>query len=375
MEGGISNRSRNWAYNALLVLVATTATLAALELGFRLLDLRGYHEPRTRDWEHALVPDEERLPDVGIQFAPGTSFELKYDSNPRGYFDDSGGLRYRINDYGFRGPDYPLAKPAGVQRIVLIGDSFAFGEGVRFEQTLGERLEGQLNQRAGTAATVEVLNLGVGGANTLSELSYLRHRGIALQPDLVLWLYVLNDAGAARLDLWENFKDQYEKRWMRGSYLASYLYARVGRQVMGRRYIDDLVGRSKGQRNKWKRSMAWLGEANELTRSAGAKFLVAIFPFMYRLDDGYPFREFHDMVSRYCMEHGIEVLDLLPAFLGKTDTDLWVHPSDQHPNEIGHQIAADALYPVVERLVGAEDPGFERRRAARVSPSSGNSPD
>lgn len=327
--------------------VATAATLGVLEIGFRILDLRGYHAPRTRDWEHALMPDAQRLPDVGIQFVPNTSFELNYDSNPRGYFDQTGGLRYRINGYGFRGPDYPLAKPPGVQRIVLIGDSFAFGEGVRFEHTLGERLERRLNDRGGGAAPVEVLNLGVGGAGTLSELSYLRHRGIALEPDLVLWLYVLNDAGAAQLDLWENFTKQYEKRWIRGSFLASYLYARVGRQILGRRYIDELVGRSKGQRNKWKRSLKRLSEARDLARSAGVEFQVAIFPFMYRLDEDYPFRDFHEMVSIYCRNNEIDVLDLFPAFLGRTDTDLWVHPSDQHPNEIGHQIAADALYPFV----------------------------
>ena len=343
------------------------ATLGVLELGFRVLDLRGYHEPRTRAWDHALVPDDQRLPDVGIQYAPSTSFELNYDSNPRGYFDKNRGLRYRINNYGFRGPDYPLAKPPGVQRIVLIGDSFAFGEGVRFEETLGERLERRLNERGESAAPVEILNLGVAGASTLAELSYLRHRGIALEPDLILWLYVLNDAGAVHLDLWENFTQQYEKRWIRGSYLASYLYARVGRQILGQRYIDELVGRSRTQHNKWNRSMRRLGEARDVARSVGAEFLVAIFPFMYRLDDGYPFREFHDMVSTYCRDNDIEVLDLFPAFQGQTDTDLWVHPSDQHPNEIGHQIAADALY----RFVGANptmNPGL-------ASPTSAASPD
>jgi lysophospholipase L1-like esterase len=347
VEVEIPNRSRNWAYNAILALAATTATLGALELGFRIFDLRGYHTPRTREWEHALVPDAQRLPDVGIQFAPNTTFELNYDSNPRGYFDENDGLRYRINNYGFRGPDYPIKKPRGVQRIVLIGDSFAFGEGVRFEQTLGERLERLLNERGGDAAPVEILNLGVGGAGTLSELSFLRHRGIALEPDLVLWLYVLNDAGAAQLDLWENFTKQYERRWIRRSFLASYLYARVGRQILGRKYIDELVGQSKGQRKKWKRSMKRLGKAHDVARAAGAEFLVAIFPFMYRLDDGYPFRDFHDVVSIYCRNNDIDVLDLLPAFIGQTDTDLWVHPSDQHPNEIGHQIAAEALYPFV----------------------------
>jgi len=231
---------------------------------------------------------------------------------------------------------------------------------------LGERLERLLNERGGGGATVEVLNLGVGGAGTLSELSYLRHRGIPLQPDLVLWLYVLNDAGAAQLDLWENFTKQYERRWIRNSFLASYLYARVARQILGRKYIDELVGRSKGQRNKWKRSMERLSEARDVARSAGAEFQVAIFPFMYRLDDGHPFRAFHEMVLIYCRNNNIDVIDLLPAFIGETDTNLWVHPSDQHPNEIGHEIAADALYPFV-----AANPAIGGLAEAASPPSPG----
>ena len=338
---GTLNRSRSLLANALLGLAATAATLGALELAFRALDLRGYHAPRTRDWQHALVPEAERLPDVGVQFLPNSEFTLNYDSDPRGYFDGKNGLTYRINEHGFRGPGYPLAKPAGARRVVLLGDSFTFGEGVRFTDTFGHRLEALLNRDGGSG--VEVLNLGVSGAGTTAELSYLRHRGVRFQPDLVILIYVLNDAGAGRLDVWRKFTEQYQKRWLRGSYLVSYLYARVGRHVMGRRYIDSLVDAAEFELKKWERSMQGLSEAKEISASAGSRFAVAVFPFMYELGAGHPFRQFHHMVSRYCANHGIEVVDLLPAFEGHVDTDLWVHPGDQHPNEIGHAIAAEAI--------------------------------
>lgn len=340
------NRSRNLAKNLLLALTSTAVALAAAELAFRALDWRGYHEPRTREWQHALVPKAERLPDVGIQFAPDSAFEIAYDSNPRGYFEPASprpdgsptwGLRYRINAQGFRGPDVALEKPPGVRRVLVVGDSFAFGEGVRFEDTLGEQLEHRLG------AGVEVVNLGVSGANTLAELSFLRHRGVRFQPDLVLWIYVLNDAGAGGLNLWEDFTETYEARWLKSSYLVSHLYARIGRRILGRRYIDQLVESSKSQRNKWERSLARLSEARLVAEGAGARFAVAIFPFMYRLDDTYPFADFHRLVARHCRAEGIAVLDLLDAFRGQTDTDLWVHPSDQHPNEVAHRIAAAAL--------------------------------
>jgi hypothetical protein len=40
----------------------------------------------------------------------------------------------------------------------------------------------------------------------------------------------------------------------------------------------------------------------------------------------------------------MHVLDLLPSFGEHEGPELWVHPSNQHPNEIGHQIAGEALW-------------------------------
>ena len=43
------------------------------------------------------------------------------------------------------------------------------------------------------------------------------------------------------------------------------------------------------------------------------------------------------------------VLDLQPAFAGHDGPELWVHPTNQHPNEIGHRIAGTALYEFLAR--------------------------
>ena len=102
--------------NLLLMLVSILCTLLLLEGAFRLLDLRGHHAGRTRNWQQALVPKAERLPGVRVQFKPYSQFYLRYDSNPRGYFDDQNGLTYQMNQYGFRGPDYARQKPADTIR-------------------------------------------------------------------------------------------------------------------------------------------------------------------------------------------------------------------------------------------------------------------
>lgn len=91
---------------------------------------------------------------------------------------------------------------------MLLGDSFTFGEGVRLEDTFAVRLEEKL-QRSRPGA--EVLNLGISSWNTQDELIYLNRAGLDFDPDLVLAVFVLNDAAySGGLDIWEDFRARYE---------------------------------------------------------------------------------------------------------------------------------------------------------------------
>ncbi len=102
-------------------------------------------------------------------------------------------VRVRTNSAGFRGPELPGAKPAGVYRIVVLGDSFTFGYGVRERQAYPARLEHILNARTHGRPRVEVVNLGVPGAGPLDYLHHLTSTALALQPDLVLVGLFAND--------------------------------------------------------------------------------------------------------------------------------------------------------------------------------------
>jgi len=337
------------AEKVVLLLGSTLLALGVAEALFRMFDVRGYHEPRkNRDEQLALLPEADRVPGVSVQYRPYAEFAHVYDSNPRGTFDDDNSIGYRLNRFGFRSPDVELAKPRGVKRVVLLGDSFTFGQGVWLEDTLSYRLEGLLN--TDVPADTQVLNFAVGGWGSRDEILYLESEGMAFEPDLVVVVYVLNDARyAGGLDLWREFREQYQKRGLEWSYLASYFYAAVGRRTLARRYVEDLVEESQQQSEKWRRSFADLNRGREIAAAGGARFAVAIFPFLYDLDETYPFRALHQKLVEYCRWNNIPVLDLFDAFQGHEYADLWVHPSDQHPNEEGHRIAADALADFIAR--------------------------
>ena len=98
----------------------------------------------------------------------------------------------RINSKGLRDEEYEYAKPPGVYRILVLGDSFAWGYGVEQGNNFSDQLEELLNKSA-AGNLVEVINAGVSGYGTDQELLLLEREGMKYQPDLVLVAFATND--------------------------------------------------------------------------------------------------------------------------------------------------------------------------------------
>ncbi|MFT7462719.1 MAG: hypothetical protein ACI9EF_001061 [Pseudohongiellaceae bacterium] len=98
------------------------------------------------------------------------------------------------NRFGLREKEYAMPKLAGTVRVVLLGDSYIFGQGVKVEQRLGVILERYLKERAGVSGVaIEVLHLGNSSWNLVAECSFLRRQLSLMQADLVLHVSVAND--------------------------------------------------------------------------------------------------------------------------------------------------------------------------------------
>jgi lysophospholipase L1-like esterase len=99
-----------------------------------------------------------------------------------------------INRLGLRGPEVAGEKAPGTLRLLVVGDSYAEGLQVPWEDLLSTRLERRLNDDPGP--TVEVINAGVSGYGTADELLLLEKLGWSLKPDLVLIAFCIhNDVG------------------------------------------------------------------------------------------------------------------------------------------------------------------------------------
>jgi hypothetical protein len=98
----------------------------------------------------------------------------------------------QINSLGLRGPELPRAKPDGVKRVLVLGDSFVFGVGVDEPNVFTSRLAMALD--AGDPRhRHEVVNMGVAGYSTDQELILFDELGPRLAPDVVVLVVCDND--------------------------------------------------------------------------------------------------------------------------------------------------------------------------------------
>jgi hypothetical protein len=94
------------------------------------------------------------------------------------------GQRTTINVQGYRGAVHPHERTPGRPRLLVLGDSVAFGFGVADGETFSADLE-----RGG----YEVVNLAVPGYGTDQALLRLEREGLAYRPDVVLLHFCLQN--------------------------------------------------------------------------------------------------------------------------------------------------------------------------------------
>ncbi len=150
-----------------------------------LVIVLGLLEVAARLFSNAEPPLTEKDPLVGQRYVRDFQGEV--------YVPEAGRkVRLRFNHVGFRGPDRPFEKGAGVRRIAVLGDSLIASAGVDEDQTLVYRLEQALNQSQHDVKW-EVLNFGVPGSSPGQELAQYRQLVARYQPDVVICAFFVGN--------------------------------------------------------------------------------------------------------------------------------------------------------------------------------------
>jgi hypothetical protein len=232
--------------------------------------------------------------------------------------------------------------PADVARVLVVGDSFAHGQGVTDAQTFAAGLATRLHPD--DDRRVEVVDIGLPGLSADEERTMYLGYGQAWSPDLVVWMFVPNDLGggvpasglegvtdlivdrtrpvAGASATWSLLRRGWRARALEAEVLASY------RASFSTDRLDGLE--------------AGLREVVGSTTARGARVLFAVFPLLWRLDEA-PLAAEHAAALARAAAAGAETLDLASAFAAEDAHTLWATPADHHPNARGHAIAADAL--------------------------------
>jgi hypothetical protein len=278
------------------------------------------------------------IPGSPHELVPNYRWGHRYSTDEREYFGALGGVDYQTNSAGYRDSEFSPAN-ASDYRIALLGDSFAFGLGVRIEDTVATLLEPALSDASGCA--VEVLNFSVPAYRTADEVVLLRSTVMGYEPDMVVVWFFLNDANVIPT---MHYLGEDRRRLFAlvrpysalARFLGSRLDATLGSIALTRDY----------RRGYEKTGLDWqnLGDDFEgIIKTANSMEVPVVFfvhPVLFRLDADYPFADIHEQVIQALRERGATAFDLVPAFAGYSGRELWVHPADLHPNEIGHRLAA-----------------------------------
>lgn len=125
----------------------------------------------------------------------------------------------RINSDGLRDSEHLFAKPKGVFRIALLGDSATESMQVNLDQTYGKVLESMLNEKLGGKQCIidgkliekfEVINFGCSSYSTGQQLLQFRNQVCKYAPDSVVLLFNRGDTVENCLNL--SAKDAPEPR-------------------------------------------------------------------------------------------------------------------------------------------------------------------
>ncbi|MCC3602436.1 MAG: SGNH/GDSL hydrolase family protein [Microcoleus sp. PH2017_29_MFU_D_A] len=286
-----------------------------------------------------VIWKEDRVQGQIYAYQPNGKLLYTYPDNPRRYFNEKNEVSGTINAKGFRGLDRAFEKANGITRIAFLGDSFTLGMGVKDNDTLPVSVEDAIQSKY---PNTQVLNFGVSGTSTKEQIKLVEEYVIKFKPDVVVIVVFLNDADrTGTINFISRPKVLAQVR--KNSFFINALIGSIEKpllyQEMIRHYQDGYLEGSPG----WESVKTALRTGKTLSEKQNFQLVVAVYPILFQLNDRYPFRHIHKTIEDYCASLKIPFVDLLNGFIGKQDSKLWVHKTDQHPNEVANRIAAGEL--------------------------------
>ncbi len=253
-------------------------------------------------------------------------------------------FRVCTNGHSLRGG--PLGEKGEAPRIPMIGDSRTFGLGVNGDETWPAQIEHILNEKE-ALRRVEVVNAGVIGYSSFQGLRYLKSEGLALEPDLVIASFWVNDATpVASLPDRKRAQQLALVDW-ETPLRRSRLYHAL-QWLVQKRGTLELRENATMLRLRPKYFEETLRAIHALCDSRGIPVVFVIWPAREQVEQKRGLESYQPLVLGVAEELGAPLVNLLPCF-ASADGNLFV--DGQHGNARGCQIAAEETADVLRRVL------------------------
>jgi hypothetical protein len=336
-----SSRAGRFAVESMLTLLALAFLLLVAEGLFRLL-----------------------VPADALPRAPASRGLDVHPELPRLVLEDLGrpGVRgvhadvvHENNRDGFRGPERPRTKPAGIPRIAIIGDSTAMGWGVPQPDTFAARLEDSLREK-NTPGPPEVLNFGLAAMTAHGAVKRLVELGLDFDPDVVVYAFAVNDIQGphyrSSLDrdyaasLFRHDSKSHLWRWLRPRWLAFRELVLTPEGTFAFELDDNYFHNPEA----WGALKATLEGFAALAREHDFCPVIVLNTQMQSLNALHPYARHYEAVAAMARELGLATIEPLERFQMEDAENLWVHRGDRHANRRAHAIYAELIGDAIQGL-------------------------
>lgn len=264
--------------------------------------------------------------------------------------------------YYFRTKPFSFEKPPDTIRIGVMGDSLAFGAGIKDPANrFSDILEKKLND---AGYKTQVVNFAIPGYDTHGEIQ--TYDGVKdLHFDILVWSYFLNDiedaggrtsSGTAILNR-NSQRAKILEAMSNFSYFLDYVYWRITSTYQTT--ISDL---GQADINAYRNPEILSNHYADITnfiaelKSDHVVPVTVIFPYLALIGPNYPAYDIHQTMDKVFEDNGVAMVDLIGDLKDKNARSLWASNFDPHPNEYVNRLAADRLFdktvPIVKSLEG-----------------------
>jgi len=259
------------------------------------------------------------------------NFEQKYDGEiarlPRI-------TTIKINSDGFRDREYLIDKPNNTFRIVVLGDSVTFGQGVELNETYPKILEKKLNA-LNNGINYEVLNFGVPGYNTIEEVEMYKNKGVKYNPDMIIIGFVHNDAeNRTRMEelfdeIWKEYENDTDKIKLSEQEREIEISIKVTQEL-------EEETANKPFKQVWKNVEIPLNDLSNITKTNNTKILIITF---------FCSKQQIDSLKKYANEKRWHLIDSDEIFSPYPLQNITVYyPKDSHPNPFANKLVGEKIY-------------------------------